>query len=293
MLAAALATLAWWLVASRVATEPSPVAYRDSAADRIGAPQERPQEKRVNQSSPGRPANVPTPASLHAADNFFAFAETLLDRFGASSFEYAALHARIDAVCRAAWDVLERPVDRWGKTVLTLESATLLEARCTQWWAEHDRLSVPTFEGSPQFQRAMAEVQITAEGSLALPADSSVAHDASLRIQGGASAAEFAESLVLWWDANTSVRQALIKHHRLSEEDLGVSVILGAQLFECELAGVCGPRSFASLELCVELGCSPGLSYQEALRASLPPPIAGGAFAVRDQLARIRFGRGD
>lgn len=228
------------------------------------------------------------PSIFDAREDLFATAELILALEGADSLEYAASVARIGEACAAAQSVANFPTDNFGARVPAYDAAQILMERCDRWIGQMGSLPEPRYEISELSARAVAAVPRTADGLGKLPADSPVVRDAAQQIKDGEHASEFMDAAVVWFDANPQARASLISKNRLSDDDFGLAVTLGARLLECEISTSCGPRSFATLEICVHTGCSPGLPYPDALRTSMPPRVATAAFDVRNRLVAIR-----
>lgn len=224
-------------------------------------------------------------ADLHSA------AEHALALYGSNSREYLAVVGRIRDACEAARDVGRDPIDKFGIPIPSGDAAVLLLERCRRWIQAAGSLPEPGYQGSELMGRALASLAPSDHGAGVLPPDSPVVTEALGLIARGRSASEFLDALFVWLDAHPAVRDSLMTRNRLDDEGLGVAITLGSRLLECEIATTCGPRSFATLELCVQVGCSPELSFHEAIRQSMPPGIATAAIDIRNQLMVLRAGR--
>ncbi|GIX38715.1 MAG: hypothetical protein KatS3mg127_1954 [Silanimonas sp.] len=240
----------------------------------------------------GRSENATSLKGFDRAADLYSVAEHALALYGSNSREYLAVVGRIGTACEAARNVGRDPIDKFGIPTPSSDAAVLLLERCRRWIQAADSLPEPTFQGSELMARALASLASSDFGAGVLPSDSPVVTEALGLIAQGRSASEFLDALFIWFDAHPAVRDGLMTRNRLDEEGFGVAVTLGSRLLECEIAATCGPRSFATLELCVQAGCSPELSFRDAIRQSMPPGIATAAIDVQNQLLVLRAGRG-
>lgn len=223
--------------------------------------------------------------------DLFAVAEHLLAVKGVGSPVYAAALTRIGEACGAAHAVAIAPKDPRGTQAPTHDAAMLLLERCGRWLEESAKLPEFRYEPPALILRKHDAMVAVPGGGMRLPADAPVVRDAIRQIEVGQHAPEFKEALMVWYDAHAAHPQSLaswMARHRLSHEDSVIGITVGASLLECEISASCGARSFATLETCVHTGCSPDLTYREALRASLPPGIMAAALEVRNLLVQLR-----
>jgi len=224
-------------------------------------------------------------------DDLLAVAKLVLALDGANSREYAAAFARIGEACDAASSAMAAPKDQFGAHAPTYDASRILMQRCLRWAEQVGSLPAPGYETSELMGRAVSEVTFGVDGLGTLSPDSAVVRDAIHQIRDGQHASEFLEAITVWFDAHPEVRASLTSRNRLTDDDLLLALTFGARLLECEIASSCGPRSFATLETCVHTGCSPDLSYWEALRTSLSPRVVASAVDFRNLLAAIRSAR--
>lgn len=220
--------------------------------------------------------------------DLFAAAEHLLAVEGVGSLVYAAAHMRISDACGAAHAVAIAPKDHLGAHAPAYDAAILLLERCGRWLEEAAKLPEPRYEPPALIVRKLDAMVAVPGGGERLPADAPVVRDAIRQIEVGQYAPEFGEALEVWYAAHPQSLASWMARRRLSHEDAIAALIFGPRLLECEISASCGARSFATLETCVRTGCSPDLSYREALRTSLPPGIMAATLDVRNLLVQLR-----
>ncbi|WP_156890134.1 hypothetical protein [Silanimonas lenta] len=202
----------------------------------------------------GRSENATALQGFDRAADLHSVAEHALALYGSNSREYLAVVGRIRTACEAARNVGRDPIDKFGIPTPSSDAAVLLLERCHRWIQSASSLPEPTFQGSELMARALVSLASSDSGVGALSPDSPVVAEAISLIAKGQSASEFLDALFIWFDAHPTVRDGLMTRNRLDDEGLGVAITLGSRLLECEIATACGPRSFATLELCVQVG---------------------------------------